>query len=59
MAMLHEKELILNKTDTANFLTSMEVLERILRILDLQAFSSQIGGVLTTPGFKDVEHAAM
>ena len=59
MAMLHEKELILNKADTANFLASMEVLERILQILDLQAFSSQIGGVLTTPGFKDVEHSTM
>jgi hypothetical protein len=35
MAMLHEKELILNSHDTDNFLASMEVLHRILEIIDL------------------------
>jgi hypothetical protein len=30
LAMLHEKELVLNKNDTENFLASMEILERIL-----------------------------
>jgi len=35
MAMLHEKELVLNQGDTANFLASMEILERILEIIDL------------------------
>lgn len=53
MAMLHEKELVLNQGDTANFLASMEVLERILQILDLQAFSSQMGGLLSSPGFRE------
>jgi hypothetical protein len=53
LAMLHEKELVLNQGDTANFLTSMEVLERILQVLDLQAVSSQLGGVLSSPGFRD------
>jgi len=40
MAMLHEKELVLNKADTKNFLASMEILHRILEIIDLQAMSS-------------------
>ena len=51
LAMLHEKELILNKDDTENFLASMEVLERILQIIDLQSSSSQLGGSLSAPGF--------
>jgi hypothetical protein len=50
-AMLHEKELILNKGDTENFLASMEVLQRILQIIDLQSTSSQLGGILSTPKF--------
>ena len=50
LAVLDEKELVLNQNDTANFLASMEVLERILEIIDLQTMSNQIGGQLTTPG---------
>ena len=49
MALLHQKELVLNEQDTANFLASMEVLERILAIIDLQSASAQLGGLLTTP----------
>jgi hypothetical protein len=49
MAMLHEKELVLNAHDTDNFLTGMEVLHRILEIIDLQSMSSQLGGILTSP----------
>jgi hypothetical protein len=30
----------------------MEVLERILRVIDLQTFSSQFGGLLTSPGLQ-------
>jgi hypothetical protein len=48
---LDEKELILNENDTANFLASMEVLEKILEIIDLQAMNNQLGGKLSTPGF--------
>ena len=50
LAILDEKELVLNQGDTANFLASMEVLERILEIIDLQAMSSQTGGQLMIPG---------
>ena len=49
LAFLHKKELVLHPEDTSNFLASMEVLERILQILDLQAVSAQLGGMLTSP----------
>ena len=49
LGILDEKELILDKNDTANFLASMEVLERILEIIDLQAVNAQLGGALATP----------
>lgn len=49
LAMLHEKELILNKDDTENFLASMGILERILQVIDLQSMSSQLGGILSSP----------
>lgn len=50
LAFLHKRELVLNENDTANFLASMEILERILSILDLQAASAQLGGMLVSPG---------
>jgi hypothetical protein len=37
MAVLHEKELILDKYDTANFLKSMELLDNISKTIDLQS----------------------
>ena len=49
MAMVHEKELILNPHDTDNLLTSIEFLSRILEIIDLQTVNSQIGGTLISP----------
>lgn len=49
MAMLHEKEMVLNATDTENLLASMEFLHRILEVIDLQTISSQIGGILSSP----------
>ena len=51
LAFLHQKELILNKGDTENFLASMGILERILQMIDLQATSAQLGGLLATPKF--------
>ena len=53
LAMLHQKELVLNPGDTANFLASIEVLERILQVLDLHSASSQLGGLLYSPGMRD------
>ena len=51
LAFLHQKELILNKGDTENFLASMGILERILQMIDLQAASAQLGGLLAMPKF--------
>ena len=53
MAMLHEKELVLNKQDTENFLTSMEFLDNIIKTIDLQAANSALGGLLNSPSFGD------
>lgn len=49
LAMLHQKELVLNAGDTENFLASMEVLDHILEVIDLQSTSSRLGGLLTSP----------
>ena len=54
MAMLHEKELVLNAQDTENFLASLELLDNITRILDLQSANSQMSN-LTSPGFTGFE----
>ena len=51
LAMLHEKEMVLNKQDTENFLASMDLLNHILEIIDLQSASRQIGGILSSPFF--------
>ena len=53
LAMLHEKELVLNARDTDNFLNTMEIMERILQMLDLQTMSSQLGGILSSPTLRD------
>jgi hypothetical protein len=50
MALLHEKELVLNAHDTENFLASIELLDNITRVLDLQSAHSQMSN-LTSPGF--------
>jgi hypothetical protein len=51
LAMLHEKELILNPGDTTNFLASIELLDNIIKTIDLQAANSQLGGLLKSPSF--------
>ena len=45
LAMLHEKELVLNANDTENLLTSMEFLARILELIDLQSMSHQLSNI--------------
>lgn len=55
-AMLHEKELVLNKKDTENFLAGMDILDKIVSVIDLHSANAQLGGLLSTPrysGFKD------
>ena len=48
MAMLHEKEIVLNKTDTANLLDSIQLLHSILQTIDLQAANAQFSSL--SPG---------
>lgn len=40
MAMLHEKEIVLNKADTANLLTAVDMIRQVAKIIDLNAYSS-------------------
>ena len=48
-AMLHEKEIILNKDDTKNFLASLELLDSILSTIDLHTMNSQFNGMFSSP----------
>jgi hypothetical protein len=47
LAVLHQKELVLNATDTANLLSIVDM----IRALDMHSISAQLGGILSTPGF--------
>ena len=53
LAMLHEKELILNQMDTFNMLTAVDALHKILEIIDLQSLNASLGGMLSVPGYRD------
>ncbi len=50
LAVLHEKELVLNAKDTENFLASMDLLDSIVSTIDLHAANQSIGGTLNSPG---------
>lgn len=43
LAMLHEKELVLNKRDTENFLTATNILREISNMLDTNALIASLG----------------
>ena len=45
LAMLHEKELVLNKQDTANFLTATQMLREISQMLDNNALVASLGAI--------------
>ena len=45
MAMLHEKEIVLNKEDTVNLLESIKLLRSILGTIDLQAANAQLSSL--------------
>lgn len=40
VAMLHEKEIVLNKEDTSNLLTAVDMIRQVAKIIDLNAYSS-------------------
>jgi hypothetical protein len=45
MAMLHEKELVLNKHDTENFLAATSILREISDMLDNNALIASLGAI--------------
>lgn len=51
LAMLHQKEIILNADDTANFLASLDLLHSILKTIDIQAANAQFSSSLTSSYF--------
>ena len=51
LAMLHEKELVLNSGDTENFLAGMQILDNIIQTIDLHTANTQLGRALQSPGF--------
>lgn len=51
LAILDEKELVLNSEDTTNFLASLDLLHDIIRMIDVQAASTQVGGILSSSAF--------
>ena len=51
LAMLHKKELVLNAGDTDNFLAGMEMLDNIVKTIDLYSMNAQLGGILSSPSF--------
>ena len=54
LAILHEKELVLNKHQTENMLAAMEFLSRITTAIDLQAMNNSLGGLLSSPSLGHV-----
>ena len=55
LAFLHKKELVLNEGDTENFLIGLNTMERILKVLDLQAANAQYAGNLNANQLKPVK----
>lgn len=53
VAMLHEKELVLNKQDTSNLLAAVGMIRDISKIIDLNAYASSYGNITSTPNVVD------
>ena len=48
LAILHEKEIVLNKEDTKNFLHATDILRSIANVIDLNAMSNQLANLSAT-----------
>jgi hypothetical protein len=46
LAMLHEKELVLNASDTANFLQALDVMREIVKSIDLENLRQQYSHII-------------
>lgn len=49
IAMLHEKELVLNADDTKNFLAGISILRDIVSVIDLQAMNAAAASTIAAP----------
>ena len=58
-AMLHQKELVLNKGDTENFLASMGVLEKILQVIDIQSANQLLSRDMSVPYFGNMSQGTL
>ena len=54
LAVLHEKEIVLNQQDTANLLMTMNMLDSILATLDSYTSNWLLGGGLQSPGYGSI-----
>lgn len=50
LAMLHQKELVLNAKDTENMLSAVSIVRDLLKEIDLRAVSAIVGATSLTPG---------
>ena len=50
LAILHEKELILNTEDTANLLSTISFIRDLVSLIDSQATSASLYNLMSTPG---------
>jgi hypothetical protein len=49
--LLHQKEIVLNKDDTANLLSAVDMIRQIAKVIDLNAYSSAgFGSSILTAG---------
>ena len=53
LAMLHEKELVLNKQDTKNMLATVDFVRQLSDIVDLQALSQKFNNAVVAPAFSN------
>ena len=54
LAILHQRELILNELDTSNFLQALEITRQIMSVIDIQAKQASLGlGAITASTLKD------
>ena len=49
LAMLHEKELILNENDTSNLLSTISFIRELVNMIDAQAASASLFNLISTP----------
>lgn len=62
LALLHSKELVLNKEDTANLLSSVELIRDLIKVIDLNALATAMNSISAlssnscAPEQKELEH---